>query len=219
MDIENPVGQSDGVRRRLSQGATYCILGAAFLAACTDDRGAQRADNVGGPSTVVGRAAPTDSIAVTNGPVSSTSAGTDTTLALEPAAAKQSIEVDKGTIQYELPLDATVDPRSLPSLPEFVIGYQTWFTNCCFLNIVIQSLNPPMPPDEAIGAFTSGGMNWTIYDTGPRDGTQIIARATGVLGTVLVGTQVRFPQDNDDPDAARHVAETVARSVALTPTD
>ena len=88
-----------------------------LFAACTDDRGAQPAQSLASTSTVVSQATPTDSVAVANGPVSSTSVGTDTTGPLEPAEAKESIDVGKGTVQYVLPLDATVDPRPMPSLP------------------------------------------------------------------------------------------------------
>lgn len=55
-------------------------------------------------------------------------------------------------MHYVLPADAAVDPLPMPSLPAFVIGYAKWFTDCCFLKITIQNVDPPMPQEETVGA-------------------------------------------------------------------
>lgn len=99
------------------------------------------------------------------------------------------------------------------TLPSFVIGYAKWFTACCYLKIAVQNIDPPMQPETALWTFTAGGMEWTVYDVGPLDGTTVTAKATGALGTVLVGAQVRFPQANPDPGAAQRVVEAVARTI------
>ena len=156
-----------------------------------------------------------DTVAVsTTIPVSTTTVVADTTGPASEIVAEQSIDLETGTLHYTVPSDAAVDPRPMPTLPPFVIGYSRWTTDCCQLKITVQDVNPPMPPDEVVGTFTSGGMQWTIYDTGPRDGTEALAMTTGPLGTIIVGTQARFPQSNGDPTAARTLAETVARTVS-----
>jgi hypothetical protein len=127
----------------------------------------------------------------------------------------ETIESDLGLVSFVLPDDVGPDPLPMPALPDFVVGYAKWFVDCCFLKIALQSIDPPMPDQERIGEFDSGDMAWTVYDTGPRDGTVIAAKATNGPLTVLVGAQVRFPDSASD-GSAQHVVEQVARSLVVT---
>ena len=184
------------------RSVTCCLL-AALTAACANDP-----NDLATPSTA------------TTGAPFPTNAEAPTTVATEldhsssgvPTA--QSIEMESGSLHYVLPSDAAADPLPMPSLPAFVIGYAKWFTDCCFVKITVQNFGPPMPPEEAVGMFWSEGMEWRVYDSGPRDGTQMQAAATGELGTVLIGAQVRFPQQNQDPAVARILVEALARTVS-----
>jgi hypothetical protein len=126
-----------------------------------------------------------------------------------------SIVSDLGVVSFVLPADVGPDPMPMPAMPDFVVGYGKWFVECCYLKIALQNLDPPIPEQERITDFESNGMTWTVYDTGPRDGTTIMAKATNGAITVLVGAQVRFP-DEAAHGAARTVVEHVARSVVVT---
>ena len=127
----------------------------------------------------------------------------------------ETIDSDLGPVSFVLPDDVSPDPLPMPALPDFVVGYAKWFVDCCYLKIAVQNIDPPMPDEERIGAFDSSGMAWTVYDTGPRDGTVITAKATNGPITVLVGAQVRFP-DRASEGSAQRVVEQVARSLVVT---
>ena len=127
----------------------------------------------------------------------------------------ETIESDLGQVSFVLPEDVGPDPLPMPALPDFVVGYGKWFVDCCYLKIALQNIDPPMPDEERIGDFESNGMTWILYDSGPRDGTVITAKATSGAITVLVGAQVRFP-DKASAGLAQRVVEQVARSLVVT---
>ena len=132
--------------------------------------------------------------------------------------AADSIVSDLGVVSFVLPADVGPDPMTMSAMPDFVVGYGKWFVDCCYLKIALQNLDPPMPPQEGINDFESNGMAWTVYDTGPRDGTIITAKATNDAITILVSAQVRFPDGAAD-GAAQTVVEQVARSVVVSGSD
>ncbi len=118
---------------------------------------------------------------------------------------------------YVVPADAVTDPTSQGTLPSFVIGYARWRTDCCLLRLAVENIDPPMPDDEATATFTANGLEWTVYDSGPRDGTQMIAKATNALGTVLISAQAGASQQKTDPGVARRLVEQVAKTAILVP--
>lgn len=133
-----------------------------------------------------------------------------------PSFGADTIESDLGSISFALPQDVGPDPLPMPALPDYVVGYGKWFVDCCFLKIAVQDFDPPVPDEERIGTFESNGLTWTVYDSGPRDGTQIMSKATTGALTVLVGAQERHPGAASDGSAQRTV-EQVARSVVAVP--
>jgi hypothetical protein len=130
----------------------------------------------------------------------------------------QAIEMEQGMLGYVVPADAVTDPTAQGTLPTFVIGYARWVTDCCLLRLAVENIDPPMPDEDATATFTANGLEWTVYDSGPRDGTQMIGKATNALGTVLISAQVGLSQHNADPDAAHRLVEQVARTAVLVPT-
>ena len=132
--------------------------------------------------------------------------------------ATESIVSDLGVVSFVLPADVGPDPMAMSAMPDFVVGYGKWFVECCYLKIALQNLDPPFMEQERIGEFESNNMHWTVYDTGPRDGTTIFAKATEGAVTVLVSAQVRVP-DETPGGSAHSVVEQVARSVVVTDSD
>jgi hypothetical protein len=140
--------------------------------------------------------------------------GSASTTDVETPTPVETIESDLGLVSFVLPDDVGPYPFSSPALPEFVVGYGRWLVDCCYLTIALQNLDPPIPDEERISDFERNGLTWSLYDSGPRDGTEIIAKAsTGAL-TVLVSAQVRFP-DEAPERVAQRVVEQVARSLAV----
>ncbi len=129
----------------------------------------------------------------------------------------QAIEMEHGMLSYVVPADAVTDPTAQGTLPPFVIGYARWVTDCCLLRLAVENIDPPMPDEEAIATFTANGLEWAVYDSGPRDGTQMIGKATNALGTVLISAQVGPSQRNTDPGVAQRLVEQVARTAVLVP--
>lgn len=125
--------------------------------------------------------------------------------------------MEHGMLGYVVPADAVTDPTSQGTLPSFVIGYARWRTDCCLLRLAVENIDPPMPDDEATATFTANGLEWTVYDSGPRDGTQMIAKATNALGTVLISAQAGASQQKTDPGVARRLVEQVAKTAILVP--
>lgn len=126
----------------------------------------------------------------------------------------ETIVSDLGLVSFVLPDDVGPYPFPPPALPEFVVGYGRWLVDCCYVSIALQNLDPPMPDDERISDFETNGLTWSLYDSGPRDGTQITAKATSGALTVLVSAQARFPTEAPEGPAQR-VVERVARSLAV----
>jgi hypothetical protein len=73
-----------------------------------------------------------------------------------------------------------------------------------------------MPDWQLTDSFEANGVYWNLYDSGPRDGTLIIARGTAGPITVLVGTQSLSSDPPGTPTLP--VAEAVVRSVVVDPT-
>lgn len=164
-----------------------------------------------------------ESVALVTEPASDASTTTavvvasTTTPTLVPSTAHvdvETIDSDLGTVSFVLPDDVGPDPLPMPALPDFVVGYGKWFVDCCYLKIALQNVDPPMLDEERIGDFDANGVAWTVYDTGPRDGTMITVKATSGAITVLVGAQVRFP-DKASEGEAQSVVEQVARSLVV----
>lgn len=69
---------------------------------------------------------------------------------------------------------------------------------------------------EMTDNFEANGIQWELYDTGPQDGTLIIARGTAKPITVLVTAQ--GPLDNSAAGlSTQTVVAQVARSVVVDP--
>ena len=155
--------------------------------------------------------------------VSATSAGPPTTTITETSApspsvpAANSVELGSGTLRYIVPLDASVDPSRWPNVPAEVIGYAWWLTDCCLLKVIVESIDPPRPANEVVETFSAGGLDWTIYDSGPRDGTAMDAQATGDFGTVIISAQSSSPQQGSKPSDAHDVVVSLARTVTFAP--
>ena len=143
---------------------------------------------------------------------------TDATLA--PTGEPRVIETDLGQVRYTLPPASTADPRPVNPPPEFVIGSDRRLVeNCCALNVVVQNLEPPMATAELADSFEANGIQWETYDTGPQDGTELIARGTLGPITVLVSAQRSTSNATDAEPSLRAVVEEVARSLVIDPID
>lgn len=115
-----------------------------------------------------------------------------------------------GPITVAVPEQATDDLRDLGSSPPFVVDVHRWIiADCCLLAVVVQSEAPLFPDDERRETFDAPGVTWTMYDTGPRDGTSLTAVA-GIEGTwVLVGAQsLARTAPPDMPTVVREVASS-----------
>jgi len=127
------------------------------------------------------------------------------------------IDSELGRVSYTLPPGSFADPRPDNPLPDFVVGQARWIVpDCCNLGVTLQNLEPPMPDWELTDSFEANGVHWNLYDSGPRDGTLIIARGTAGPITVLVGTQSLSSDPPGNPMLP--VAEAVVRSVVVDPT-
>ncbi|MFN8022083.1 MAG: hypothetical protein U0Q03_11200 [Acidimicrobiales bacterium] len=140
-----------------------------------------------------------------------------TTATLAPAGEAAVIESELGRVSYTLPLASTADPRPEEPLPEFVVGAARWIVpDCCLLIVVLQNLEPPMAAWEMTDNFEANGIQWELYDTGPQDGTLIIARGTAKPITVLVTAQ--GPLGNSAAGLSpQTVVAQVARTVVVDP--
>lgn len=138
---------------------------------------------------------------------------TETSAPSPSVSAVKSLELGSGTLRYIVPLDASVDPSRWPNVPAEVIGYAYWLTDCCLLKVVVESIDPPRPANEVVETFSAGGLDWTVYDSEPGDGTAMIAQATGDFGTVLISAQSSSPQQG----VAHDVVVSLARTVTFTP--
>jgi hypothetical protein len=191
--------------------ATAAVVVLAIAQACGDPSSTQ----IAAPSS---EATATMTISSsTMSPPTTTAVGASSTPASPPSStqvATESIVTNLGVVSFALPADVGPDPMPMSALPDFVVGYDKWFVECCYLKIAVQNLDPPFPERERIDGFESHNMDWTIYDTGPRDGTTVVATATQDAVTVLVSAQARFPEEAAE-GAAQRVAEQVARSVVV----
>ncbi len=140
-----------------------------------------------------------------------------TTATLAPAGEAAVIESELGRVSYTLPPGSSADPRPENSAPEFVVGSARWIVpDCCTLIVVLQNLEPPMATWEMTDSFEANGIQWELYDTGPRDGTQLIARGTAKPITVLVTAQGPLG-DSTAGLSTQTIVTQVARSVVVDP--
>lgn len=117
---------------------------------------------------------------------------------IETLTPVETIESDLGLVSFVLPDDVGPYPEPTRALPDFVVGYGRWLVDCCFLSIVLQNLDPPFPDEEQSNDFESNELTWSLYDSGPRDGTEITAKTTTGALTVLVSAQVHFPAETPE---------------------
>lgn len=204
VDVQPASGQSALMGKPGFLGMLLC-LAAVGLSAC------------GGP-TVAETASPAGSSGVSTASVRPTTTAVTEASAPSPSVpAANSVELGSGTLRYIVPLDASIDPSRWPNVPAEVIGYAYWLTDCCLLKVVVESIDPPRPANEVVETFSAGGLDWTVYDSGPRDGTAMIAQATGGFGTVLISAQSSSPTQGVQPSDARDVVVSLARTVTFTP--
>ena len=189
------------MRRSGSLGVLLCL--AVGLSACGDPTTAETARPAGSSGASAASA----------GPTTTTVAGT--TAPAPSVSAAKSVELGSGTLQYIVPLNASVDPSQWPNVPAEVVGYAYWRTDCCLLKVVVESINPPRPASEVVETFSVGGLEWTVYDSGPRDGTAMIAQATGDFGTAIISAQSSSREQG--ASAARDVVVSLAKTVAFAP--
>ena len=180
------------------------LPGCMVLVACGSQ---QRVDSSAAP--------PPDTVVSTSSvPQAPEPATVESTRAVRPQS--KTIESALGVATYEAPAGTIDEVYPHPNLPDFVVGFDQWIvTDCCRLKVVLQSVQPLMMEDELIDTFTSNGFDWRVYDTGPRDGTQISTTTTVGPLSVLVGVQNLFGDRPIDPSAT-HVATMVARTVTIT---
>lgn len=186
-------------------GVLFCVA-AAGLSACGEPTTAE----TGSPATGSSEA----SVASAR-PLTTTVTETSAPSPSVPVA--NSVKLGSGTLRYIVPLDASVDPSPWSNVPAEVIGYAYWLTDCCLLKVVIESIDPPRPANEVVETFSAGGLDWTVYDSGPRDGTSMDAQATGDFGTVIVSAQSSSPQQGSQQGDARDVVVSLARTVTFAP--
>lgn len=202
-----------GVMRRHNARIAACWLRLTALVGCSSDSH----DAIDSTTTTSATAATAADPSVE--PTTSAPASTDLTTATTGNALPetQAIEMEHGMLGYVVPADAVTDSTAQGTLPPFVIGYARWVTDCCLLRLAVENIDPPMPGDEATTTFTANGLEWTVYDSGPRDGTQMIGKATNALGTVLITAQVGPSPQSTDPGVAQRLVEQVARTAVLVP--
>lgn len=199
--------------------SAVAFLLALVIAACgSDSAGSQPIESIAPSSESVTTAPPSVGTEI---PTTSASPQVEpdptTTATLPPAGEAAVIESELGRVSYTLPLASTADPRPEEPLPEFVVGSARWIVpDCCLLIVVLQNLEPPMAAWEKTDNFEANGIQWELYDTGPRDGTLLIARGTANPITVLVTAQ--GPLGNSAAGlSTQTVVAQVARSVVVDP--
>ena len=185
-------------------GVLLCLT-AVGLSACGEPRTVETASPAGSSGVSAASAGPT------------TSTVTETIAPSPSVPSAKSVELGSGALRYIVPLDASVDPSRWPNVPAEVIGYAYWLTDCCLLKVVVESIDPPRPPNEVVETFSAGGLDWTVYDSGPRDGTAMVAQATGGFGTVIISAQSSSPQQGSQQGDARDVVVSLARTVTFAP--
>ena len=190
--------------RKPGFGVLLC-LAAVGLSACGEPTTAETASSAESSGASAASARPTTTIV------------TETSAPAPWVAAAKSVELGSGTLRYVVPLDASVDPARWPNVPAEVIGYAYWLTDCCLLKVVVEAIDPPRSANEVVETFSAGDLRWTVYDSGPRDGTAMIAQATGDFGTVLISAQSSSPQQGSQPSGARDVVVLLAKTVTFTP--
>jgi hypothetical protein len=120
-----------------------------------------------------------------------------------------------GPISVVVPEQAADDPRDLGSWPPFVVDVHRWIVaNCCLLAVVVQSEAPLFPDEERRETFDHRGVKWTVYDTGPRDGTNLTAVASFDKAWVLIGAQAI---SRTAPPDMQRLVQTVASSAEVSP--
>lgn len=130
--------------------------------------------------------------------------------------ADETIDSELGRVSYTLPLGSFADPRPEYPPPDFVVGSAHWIVpECCVLVVTLQNLEPPMPDWQISDSIEANGIGWKLYDSGPEDGTSIIAKGTAGPITVLVAVQA-LPGELTGPSMLT-VAGTVVRSVIVAP--
>ena len=140
-----------------------------------------------------------------------------TTATLAPAGEAAVIDSELGRVSYTLPLTSTADPTRFGPPPDYAVGAARWIVpDCCFLIVDLENLEPPMAPWELTDSFEANGIQWEIYDEGPEDGTQLVARGTAKPITVLVSVQGPVGDSAAGP-STQTVVEQVARSVVIDP--
>ena len=202
------------VMRQQNLRIAACWLALTALTGCSSDSRDAIVDPTTTTSATFATAAGPSVEPMTTVPASSVVTSTTTGIALPET---QSIGMEHGMLGYVVPADAVTDPTAQGTLPPFVIGYARWLTDCCLLRLAVQNIDPPMPDEEAAATFTANGLEWTVYDSGPRDGTQMVAKATNALGTVLISAQAGLSQQNTDPGVAQRLVEQVAKTTVLVP--
>lgn len=198
----------------MKASAFWLVAGCAVLCGCGSE---QRVASSATPSVNVPVASSPQASVV---PPSSVAADlTESTVVV--GSVSWTIESELGTVTYVAPPGTVDEVYPYPNLPEFVVGFDQWIvTDCCRLKVVLQSEQPMMADDELRDTFSSNGLTWRIYDTGPRDGTQIKATTTVGQLSVLVGVQNLFgdrPIEPSAADVARNVASTVNVTLATAP--
>ncbi len=200
------------------RSAVALLLALAIAACGSDTAGRQSIESTAPSREPVTTAPPSVS---TESPTTSASPQVEpdptTTATLAPAGEAAVIESELGRVSYTLPLASTADPRPDEPLPEFVVGSARWIVpDCCLLIVVLQNLEPPMAAWELTDSFEANGIQWELYDTGPQDGTLIIARGTAQPITVLVTAQ--GPLGNSAAGlSTQTIVAQVARSVVVDP--
>ncbi len=201
------------MRRHNARIAARWLALAALVGCSSDSRHAIDPSTTTSPTTAT---APDVSVAPTTAASGPSLITTGTTANALPET--QAIEMEHGMLAYVVAGDAVTDPATQGTLPPFVIGYARWQTACCLLRLTVENIDPPMPNEEAAATFTANGLDWTVYDSGPRDGTQMIAKATNALGTVLISAQAGASQQQKaDPGVAQRLVEQVAKTAVLVP--
>ena len=123
-------------------------------------------------------------------PTTTTASERTSTTSLVRTGEVATIDSGTGSGLCTLPLGSFTDPRPETPSPDFVVGSARWIVpDCCNLIVTLQNLEPPMPDWEMTDSFEANGIQWTLYDSGPRDGTLIMARGTAGPITVLVTAQ------------------------------
>src|SRR4051794_33827926 len=202
------------------RSARWLVGFAALVTACSDDGVASRTStsiDLTAVSTSTIDVDITTSVAATTpkSEVPTTIATTDLGTTLAPATADMAtIETELGSVSYTVPLGSYPDTRPTGPLPDFALGQGRWVVpDCCRVIVTLQNIEPPYPDEELVDTFVANGIEWNVYDTGPRNGTITTARGTDGPMTVLVGAQGLF---TDPPGPATlPITEAVTRSVVV----